>query len=311
MRSQPNSPPSTACSRSSVCGSPTGSTAGDRSSSMPSIRSTFAILRTASGPCTASASRTRGSAPGTAVVGSSSFAQNLGVAVGQSITLATPNGPLPLLVAGITTDFASPRGTIEMSREVYTPYWNDPKVTRFFVELAPGTDRATGRARLEDALRGREDPWRVISSGELIAYFAAQIRRAFASLYVLAAVILTVILFGITDNLSASIAERTRDLGTLRAVGVRRGRLRRIVVVEAAVIASLGLCLALVAGVAIAALWARSTIPYLLGWVITLSVPIEFIVLLSVLTVASCSLAAALPARRVARLEPAVALRDE
>jgi putative ABC transport system permease protein len=46
-------------------------------------------------------------------------------------------------------------------------------------------------------------------------------------------VILFVVLFGIVDNLSASVVERTRELGTLRAAGVRQGQLRRLVVAEA------------------------------------------------------------------------------
>src|SRR5690606_19968589 len=50
-------------------------------------------------------------AAGRAVVVSSNFAQNMRVAVGDSVTLDTPRGPLSLVVAGITTDFASPRGT--------------------------------------------------------------------------------------------------------------------------------------------------------------------------------------------------------
>jgi len=231
--------------------------------------------------------------------------------VGDALTLASPNGPVPLIVAGITTDFASPRGTIEMSREVYERYWNDPKVTRFMVEMTPGSDLARSRTRIEDAVRTQPDSWRVISSGELVAYWGMQIRRAFASIYVLAAVILTVILFGIADNLSASVAERTRELGTLRAFGVRRARLRRIVIVEALAIAALGLCLAFAAGMAIAGLWARATIPYMLGWVIELNIPVGLLVVVSVITLLCCGLAAVVPALRAARLEPAAALRWE
>jgi putative ABC transport system permease protein len=175
-----------------------------------------------------------------------------------------------------------------MSRDLYKRYWNDTMVTRFFVEAVHGSDLARVRARIEDALRTREDPWRVISSGDLVAYWGTQIRRAFASVYVLAAVILAVILFGIADNLSAGVLERTRELGTLRALGIRRQRLRRMVVAEALVIASIGLTLAFAEGFAIAAVWIHATIPYLLGWVMEVSVPVGVVVFVRVVTLAGC-----------------------
>lgn len=250
-------------------------------------------------------------ARGEGAVVSSNFIQNLGVAVGDTITLASPTGPVALVIAGVTTDFASPKGTIEMSRALYRERWNDPTVTRFFVQAAPGAERAAVRAGLERELATQDGAWRVISSGELVAYWGDQIRRAFASLYALGGVILIVILFGIADNMSASVAERTRDLGTLRAVGVGQGRLWRLVVLEAMAIAALGLALALGEGFAIATLWVRTTFPYLLGWSVDLFVPAQLLLIICLVTVASCSLAALFPGRRAARLRPALALREE
>jgi putative ABC transport system permease protein len=249
-------------------------------------------------------------AAGRAVVVSSNFAQHLRVGVGDTITLSTPRGPLPLLVAGITTDFASPRGTIEMSRALYRAQWNDARVTRFFVQGATPADPAL-RGRLQQRLAALGGAWRVISSGELVAYWEDQIRRAFASLYVLAVVILGVVLFGIADNLGASVVERTRELGTLRAAGVRQRQLRRLVVTEALIIVVLGLLLAAAEGGAMALLWVRGTVPLLLGWIVDLHVPSGFLAAIAFSTAASCALAALVPARRAARLEPAAALRWE
>lgn len=248
-------------------------------------------------------------AAGRAVVVSSNFAQHQGVAVGDTVTLDTPRGPLPLLVAGVTTDFASPRGTLEMSRDLYRAYWNDARVTRFFVQGAAGDPGL--RARLLARLGEQGGAWRVISSGDLVAYWEGQIRRAFSSLYALAAAILVVVLFGIGDNLGAGVVERTRALGTLRALGVRRRQLARLVVAEALLIVALGLLLAAVQGGGMALFWVRSTVPLLLGWIVELHVPVGFVCVIALATAVSCALAALLPARRAARLEPATALRWE
>lgn len=250
-------------------------------------------------------------AAGRAVVVSSNFVRNLGVAVGDTIHLDTPRGTLSVEVAGITTDFASPRGTIEMSRQTYAAYWNDPMVTRFFVETDGTRSLADVRAGITSALAGAGKGWRVISSGELVAYWGDQVRRAFASVYVLGAVIFVVILFGLVDNLNASVVERTRELGMLRALGARRRRAAMLVVLEAGVISIIGLLLALGTGVAIAALWVSATIPHLLGWVIDFHLPLPFLMATAASTLIACLLAALVPGRRAARLDPAVALRSE
>jgi putative ABC transport system permease protein len=250
-------------------------------------------------------------AAGEAVVASSNFAQNLGVSVGDTIELETPSGPLPIRVAGITTDFASPRGTLEMSREVYARHWNDPQVTRFFVQVAPGNEVAAVRERILRALGGEGHAWRAISSGDLVEYWRGQIRRAFASVYVLAAVILSVVLFGMVDNLSAAVTERTRELGMIRALGVRRRPIWLMIMGEAFVVTALGISLALGQGMAVGNLWVGATIPYLLGWVIDLHIPGLPILGVAAATLVCCLLASLLPAARAAAIEPAIALRWE
>jgi putative ABC transport system permease protein len=128
---------------------------------------------------------------------------------------------------------------------------------------------------------------------------------------VLGAVILAVILFGITDNLGASVAERTRELGMLRALGLRRAMMWKLVVLEALLLATLGLVLALLQGTAVGLVWIKSTIPNVLGWVIDLDPPIALTIGIAALTAALCALAALVPGRRAAALEPALAIRWE
>jgi putative ABC transport system permease protein len=248
-------------------------------------------------------------ARGTAVAISSNMALNMGLDVGQSITLETPRGPLTLPIAGRTTDFASPRGTIEMSRETYREYWQDNQVTDIAVQTAPGATESVRGAITRQW--GQYYGLRILSSGEFIDFYAHQVRRAFAALELLTAMVLTVVLVGLADTLSAGVAERSRDLGSMRALGVRRRYLRRIVLLEGLFLGAVGLLLALTAGLALGRLWVDATFPYLLGWTITYYVPYIQVARMALISTAVCLAAGLLPASRAARLEPAVALRYE
>ena len=179
-------------------------------------------------------------AKGEAVLISSSLERNLGVRVNDAMTLETPNGLLNVRVGGVTTNFTSPRGTIIMSRALFRNSWNDAQVNRVFVRIAPGVNVVNVRAMIAREL-GKKYGLRILSSSELLDYFAMQVRRAFAPVNVLAGLVLLVVLVGTADTLAAGVLERTRELGTMRAVGVRRRLLRRMVVTEALVIGTLGL----------------------------------------------------------------------
>ena len=230
--------------------------------------------------------------------------------MGDTITLETPSGPLPLRVAGTTMVFISPRGTIEMGRTLYERFWHDRQINHLFVQAAPGADVTALRATIAQRL-GRPYRLRILSSRELIDFFAGQVRRAFAGLHILAGMVLVVVLVGMADTLAAGVAERTRELGIIRALGVRRRYLRRMVLLEGMLLGALGLGLALAAGLALGTLWVDATFPYLLGWTLERHIPYWQAALVAMITAVVCLAAALVPAHRAARLDPAMALRYE
>src|SRR5262249_11310920 len=152
---------------------------------------------------------------------------------------------------------------------------------------------------------------RIIAAHELIDYFATQVRRAFAPLDVLAALLLFVLLIGLADTLAASVLERRRDLAIIRTLGARRAFLHRAVAVEAIGLGLPGLLLAIVAGFGLGTMWVRETFPSLLGWALETHVPYAQLTLVCAATLAVCWLAGLLPARSAAGLDPGAALRSE
>jgi putative ABC transport system permease protein len=107
------------------------------------------------------------------------------------------------------------------------------------------------------------------------------------------------------------VLERKRQLGTMRALGVRRATVTRMLLREAALLGGIGFVLAAAGGLAMGALWVTRTLPRLLGWSCQLYLPGREVPLIGVMTVAICLAAALLPVRRAARLRPQEALRYE
>ena len=249
-------------------------------------------------------------ARGNAAVVSANLSLNAGAQVGETIVLQTPTGPISLRVGGVTAAFESPNGTILMSRDLYARLWQDRQINRVAVGAAPGVSVAAIRTAILRDL-GRKYDLRILSSAELIDYYSHQVRRAFAPLRVLAVMVLLVTLFGVADTLAAGVLERTREIGVVRAVGVGGRSVSRMVVTEGMLLGALGIGLAVAGGMALAVLWIKGTMPFLLGWVLEFYAPYREVPMLLVLTSLVCGAAALIPAARAARFSPQAALRYE
>jgi putative ABC transport system permease protein len=124
-----------------------------------------------------------------------------------------------------------------------------------------------------------------------------------AFFYVLLSLAVIVSLFGIVNTLVLAIYERTRELGLLRAVGMSKRQVRRIVRYESVITAVLGTVL----GVFFAVIISRP----LAGEGFQLSFPVGTLVILLILAGLAGVLAAITPARRASKLNVLEALAYE
>jgi putative ABC transport system permease protein len=128
-----------------------------------------------------------------------------------------------------------------------------------------------------------------------------------AIFYVLLALAVIVSLFGIVNTLVLATFERTRELGTLRAVGMTRRQVRRMVRHESVITALIGATLGMALGLGLAAV----TTSLLADEGVTFAVPAGSLAGFTVVAVLAGVLAAVLPARRAARTNVLAALAYE
>ena len=124
-------------------------------------------------------------------------------------------------------------------------------------------------------------------------------------LYVLLALSVVVSLFGIVNTLVLTVFERTRELGMLRAIGLTRGQVKRMIRQESVITALIGAVIGIVLGLVLASLLAARLDE------ISFTVPAGQLVIFAVLSVVVGIFAAIWPARRAARLNPLEALQYE
>jgi putative ABC transport system permease protein len=135
----------------------------------------------------------------------------------------------------------------------------------------------------------------------------AQFNQILGLMYVLLAFAVFIALIGIVNTLALSIYERTREIGLLRAVGMTRVQLRRMIRGEAVIVAVFGSLLGLVIGVGFGAAIVQSLKDQGIG----LTVPVGQLVLFVGLTGLAGLLSGWLPARRAARLDVLGAINAE
>ena len=237
------------------------------------------------------------------------YADEHDLAVGKRFTMTTPSGKrLHLRVAGID---ARPRfnplelADVSISRGLFERSFETRDDRLVFVKLATGAGAASSRA-LERAL----DPYpgaTLRTSAEFEKLNQSWIDGLVGLLYAMLGLSVIVSLFGIVNTLALAVFERTRELGTLRAVGMTRRQVRRMMRHESVIVALIGAVLGMTLGLLLAALVTHA----LSGEGLEFSIPAGTMVAFLLVAIVAGMLAAILPARRASRLNVLRALQYE
>ena len=251
------------------------------------------------------------------------LAATLGVEPGGTVTLLvfTPDGSLNAVdvrVAGVFTsgvqDLDSRLAKVHLATA--QRLLQTEGVSDVLVLLRDGVTLVAGQRAVGAVIAGHQPPLAVVD-WQTRAPFFEQVRNLYSGIFwFLGSVILVLVVLSASNTLLMSVLERTRELGTLRAIGTSRPQVAAIVLLEALWLGLLG-----------------GGLGSLLGWIATLSInaahlkmppppgavdpidialalePADFAGTVAVMLVVLV-LAATIPIARTARLRVAEALTD-
>ena len=247
---------------------------------------------------------------GNAVMVSEPYSSRTGVRAGDVLRLRTARGDREFPVAGVYYDYASDQGIVLMSRRAYLRHWNDPALSGFSLDLAPGADPDRVVERLRKTI-GAERALAIQSNRSLKRLSLEVFDRTFLITGVLRLLAGLVAFIGVLSSLMALQLERGRELGVLRANGMTPGQVWQLVTSQTGLMGLAAGLLSIPVGLALAAIMIYVVNRRSFGWTIRMVVSPDVLLQAFLLALAAALLAGVYPAWKMARTSPALALREE
>ncbi|MBB2909994.1 putative ABC transport system permease protein [Streptosporangium becharense] len=232
--------------------------------------------------------------PGTAFV-SDELSEVLKVGAGGRIAVRTAEaGRVELSIVGVS-DRDSGLPAVTLAEQEFDRYFTGVGDSRVMVNYRDGIDPDRALKAIE-AVAQPYPTAKVISSTEVRGQFDEALDMMLMIITGLLGLAVLISLLGIANTLSLSVHERTRESALLRALGLTRPQLRRMLSVEALILGLIGALVGVVLGI-------------VFGWVATQTMsddvafrlPVPQILAFMALSGLAGVLAAVLPARRAAR----------
>lgn len=244
------------------------------------------------------------------------FAARHHIAAGTTVSLVTPQGPLPFVVKAILQDDGAAQAyggnlAVMYLDAAQAVFERNGRFDRIDIAVTPGMALAEISARLQNVVGpgiAVESPTR--RSGRTVDMMA----RFRLALRVVSGLALLVSMFMIYNTVGMAIAQRRREIGILRALGLLAEEVRRLFVGEALLLG----CIGGVLGVGLGALLAQLVLRGIGATISNLYVDINVgdaavSPLVALGSVAAClaatALSAYLPATEAARTAPALSMQ--
>jgi lipoprotein-releasing system permease protein len=245
------------------------------------------------------------------IVIGSELADDLSLGMGQNVTLSTPNDQVhTFTVVGIfrtgRTDYDAHQTFVNLKR-VQSLLDRPNRVNTIIVKLADPYSARALAARIEGEVGYKSVSWQEASEDLMSTLTIRNI-----IMYTVVSAVLVVAAFGIYNVISTVVMEKRRDIAILKSIGFHAGDIQRIFMLEGVMLGLGGCVFGIALGAALMVALGRVTLT-VPGASDPITLPLDWSWILFAIAasfaMAAALVAAVLPARKGARVDPAQILR--
>lgn len=238
------------------------------------------------------------------------------VSVGNKITI---NGR-DFKVQGILKSVGNPSDdqNILMSYDIFKEFFNSgERVDMIYVQIQPGQNIKVIAERVErDLIKSRDVTektidFTILTPEELLGTFSIILNIITAFLAGIASISLVVGAIGIANTMYTSVLERTKEIGTMKAIGARNNDILLIFLIESGLLGVIGGVIGVALGMGVSKVVEKIAQQALGSNLLQVSFSPYLILGCLAFSFIVGSLAGLLPARQASKLNPVDALRYE
>jgi putative ABC transport system permease protein len=244
------------------------------------------------------------------VIASESFTLKHGRRVGDTIALPTLAGPRPFRIAAVFFDYSNDRGVLLLDTRTFARHFGELRPAGLALYLRRGSSGDEVRAQLAASLPPGSRLYIYTNAGlraEVLRIFDA----TFAITYALELIAIFVAIMGVAGTLLTLVIERRKELAVLRLIGAERAQVRRMVVLEGAMLGAVSQAIGLGVGVLLSLVLVYVVNVQSFGWTIQFHLPWMFLGQMSLLVLAATALSGLYPAYRASRMHAAEQVAEE
>ncbi len=235
----------------------------------------------------------------------------LGLELGDTLDLVSNQGILSFPIVAVFNDYASNQGHALMAKPVYETYWGEMGVTAISYYLNAATPPTTAVNELNLLASGFDQELLIRDNQTLKADVIQVFDQTFAVTNALRLIATVVSIIGILSAVVLIMIDRKKDIGLLKALGIRTADLRRLVFTQTSVMGLFAGLFAVPTGIVISLILIYVINLRSFGWTIQLNIHWWYLVQGILIAFIAASFGGIYPVLKLERSTPLEVLRYE
>ncbi len=230
--------------------------------------------------------------------------------VPKTVTLETPAGPQTYPVIAVFYDYSSDQGTLILDDQIYEAIWGDKGIASLGLFVSPGYSVDQIVQDIQSHFKDQQSL--LVQSNVSLRQGSLEIfDRTFAITNALRLLAIVVAFIGVLSTIMSLQLERTRELGTLRSLGMSPAQIRNLTLVETGLMGTMAGVFAMPLGYVLAWILVYVINVRSFGWTLNMSVLPKYFWQAWLVAVVAALLAGLYPALRLGKMNISAAIRQE